>query len=186
MADVLDRPLDARVAPACILSGHSDGQVGDNFHHPSSTRGSSLVGPFLGDELSVPTKDGVGSDERSDFGKGAAADSFAAHGEPSALSVGQTESLATELLLEDSVLLSEIVDDRVLLAGDPASQGGDENLPGLENDGHPLIVACGPSIRQLSLATQVELFFPGICSAEYLDPTAIALGLLRPSLRDQI
>jgi len=34
-------------------------------------------------------------------------------------------------LLEDSVLLAEIFDDRILLAADPSSQGGDEDLPGL-------------------------------------------------------
>jgi hypothetical protein len=69
-------------------------------------------------------------------------------------------------LLEDSVLLAEVLDDRILLAADPASQDGNEDLPGLKDGGHPSIVARQWSIRQLSLAVQVGLFFPRIGSAE--------------------
>ena len=76
--------------------------------------------PLLGNKLPVPTKDGVGSDERSDFGEGPSSNCLASHGKPSALSIGQSESLAPELLLEYSVFLAKIFDDRVLLTGDPA------------------------------------------------------------------
>ncbi len=71
-----------------------------------------------------------------------------------------------ELLPEDSVLLPQILDDRILLAAHPSSQGGDEDLPGLEDGGHPSIVARKRSIRKLSLAVQTGLFFPRIGSAE--------------------
>ena len=53
----------------------------------------------------------------------------------------QPESPATELLLEDSILLSEILDDRVLLTADPTSERCNKDLPGLEDGGHPSIVA---------------------------------------------
>jgi hypothetical protein len=107
------------------------------------------VGPLLGDESPVPTKDGVGSDERSDFGEGASPNGFAADRESPTLIVGQPESLAAELLPENSVLLSEIFDDGVLLATDPSGEGGHEDLPGLEDGGHPSIVARQRNIRQL-------------------------------------
>jgi hypothetical protein len=55
---------------------------------------------------------------------------------PATLSIGQAESPATEFLPENSVLLSEVFDDGVLLATDPAGQGGNEDLPGLEDGGH--------------------------------------------------
>ena len=105
----------------------------------------------------MPTKDGVGSDERSNFGEGPSPNGLAPHGKSSALGVGQPEPSATELLLEDSILLAEIFDDRILLAADPAGQGGDEDLPRLENDGHPSIVA-----RTTEHSTAI---FPGIGSA---------------------
>ncbi len=52
------------------------------------------------------------------------------------MSVGQSKSLATKLSLEDSVLLAEVFDDRILLTGDPAGQGGNEDLPRLKDGRH--------------------------------------------------
>ena len=109
------------------------------------------MGPFLGNELSMPTKDGVRSDERSNFGESPSSNSLAPHRKSSALSVGQSKSSATELLLQDSVLLAEIIDDRILLTADPAGQGGNEDLPRLENGRHPQIVAKPMADRQLSI-----------------------------------
>jgi hypothetical protein len=57
------------------------------------------------------------------------------------------------------------------MTANPASQGGNEDLPGLEDGGHPWIVACREGIRQLSSAVRVGLFFPGFCSAVNLDTT---------------
>jgi hypothetical protein len=56
-----------------------------------------FVGPLLGDELPVPTKDGVGGDERSNLREGASSNSLASHGKASALIVGQPESTATRI-----------------------------------------------------------------------------------------
>ena len=124
MANVLECPLDSRVAPAWVLSRHSDGQFRDDFHDPWSARGSSFVGPLLGNELPVPTKDGVGSDEGSDLGQGSSSNGLPAYGKPATLIVGQPESFPSKLLLQDPILFSEIFDDSILLATDPAGQGG--------------------------------------------------------------
>ncbi len=95
------------------------------------------MSPLLGDELPMPTQDGVGRDERSNFGEGLSADGLAADSKTATLIIGQPESSVPELLLEDSVLLSEVFDDCVLMAADPAGQGGNEDLPGLEHRRHP-------------------------------------------------
>jgi len=141
MANIVQRTLDSSVSPAWILARHADRQFRDDLHDPTSPRGSSLVGPLLGNELPVPAEDGVGSDERRNFGKGTSTDGFASHGQSPSLIVGQPESFATELLLEDSVLLAEILDDRVLLTGHPTGERGHKDLPGLEDGGHRSIVA---------------------------------------------
>jgi hypothetical protein len=95
------------------------------------------VGPLQSDELSVPTEDSVGRDERGKFGEGASPDGFSPDRKPATLIVGQAESPATELLLQDAILLAEILDDRILLATNPAGQGGNEDLPRLEHRRHP-------------------------------------------------
>ena len=56
-----------------------------------------------------------------------------------------------ELLPEDSILLAEKFDDRILLAADPAGHGGNEDLPRLKDGGHRVIVANRWSNRQLSM-----------------------------------
>jgi hypothetical protein len=104
MADVVERSLDASVSPAWILSGHSDDQVDDDLHDPRPASGSTRMRPLLGYELPVPSKDRVGGDKRRDFGKSPSPDRLAPHRESSALPVGQTKSLAPELLFEDTVL----------------------------------------------------------------------------------
>jgi hypothetical protein len=48
-------------------------------------------------------------------------------------------------MLEDSVFLAEIFDDRILLAANPAGHGGNEDLPGMEDGGHRPI---GPTPRR--------------------------------------
>ena len=129
MTNVVECPLDSCVSPSAILPCHADDQVGDDLHDPRSAGGSPLVRPLLGDELSVPTKDGVGGDERRDLGQHPSSDRLTAHGKPSALRARQPESLAPELLLQDTIHFPEIVDDRVLLARDPTGHGGYEDLP---------------------------------------------------------
>ncbi len=124
----------------------------NGLHNPTATWGSSRVSPLLGDELPMPTKDGVGSNQRSNFGQHASPDGLAAHSEPATLIIGQPESSSTELLFEDEVLLSEILDDRILLTADPAGQGSNKDLPGLKDGGYRRIVVLPRIIRQLSLA----------------------------------
>ncbi len=109
------------------------------------------MGPLLGNELAVPTKDGVGSDERSKLGERVSSYGLPADGKTATLLIGQPESPATELLPEDSVLLPQILDDSVLLTAHPSGEGGHEDLPGLEDGGHPSIVARKRSIRKPSL-----------------------------------
>jgi hypothetical protein len=156
MSEVVERALDACVTPAWILARHSGDQVGDDFHDPKPTRRTSPVGPLPSDEFPVPTKDRVRRDERGNFGRGASPDRLAANREPTALIIGQPKSSRSKLLFEDSVLLSEVFDDRILLAADPASQGGSEDLPGLEDCGHRPIVPTLRRNRQLFTDGQTE------------------------------
>ncbi len=76
----------------------------------------------------------------SNFCQGSPSDGLASHGQSATLIIGQPESSATELLLQNTVFLSEIFDDRILLTGDPASERCLEYLPGLEDGDHPSIV----------------------------------------------
>jgi len=67
---------------------------------------------------------GVASDAMS---VRSSAEYLAEHGQPPALVVGQFETLSAELLLQDAVLLAEVPDGGILLAGDPAGHTAFQN-----------------------------------------------------------
>ncbi|TNF80791.1 MAG: hypothetical protein EP299_02400 [Acidobacteria bacterium] len=71
--------------------------------------------------------------------------------EPPSLVVSEPESLSTELLLEDSILLAQVLDRRVLMLVDPACEDRDKELPWLEDLSHP------PSLRLLPSAARLHL-----------------------------
>ncbi|MCP3995557.1 MAG: hypothetical protein GY722_10890, partial [bacterium] len=61
------------------------------------------MSPLLRDELPVPAEDRVGGDHRGNLGEGASADRLAPDSQPATLIIGEPETSATELLLQDSV-----------------------------------------------------------------------------------
>jgi hypothetical protein len=149
MTNVLERPLDPRVSPCAIFPCHADDQFGDDLHDPRSTGGSTLVRPLLGNQSPVPAEDSVGGDESRHLDERPSADCGAAYSKPSPLGVGQSKSLAPELLLKDTVLFPEIVDDCILLARDPSGHRGHQDLPWMNHPCHPAIVAKSSIDRQL-------------------------------------
>ncbi len=92
--------------------------------------------------------------ERSKLGERVSSYGLPADGKTATLLIGQPEWPATELLPEDSVLLPQILDDSVLLTAHPSGEGGHEDLPGLEDGGHRLILSTPRANRQLSAGWQ--------------------------------
>jgi hypothetical protein len=65
------------------------------------------------------------------------ADRVLAHyGKSSTLGVGQSKTLSSELVPENAVLFTKIVDRGVLLVGDLADHRGDQDLPEMEDRCH--------------------------------------------------
>jgi len=112
------------------------------------------VGPFLSNQLSVPTKDSVRGNKRRNLGKSASPDGLAADCKPATLIVGEPESSATELLLQDAVFFSEVFDNRILLTGDPAGHGGNKGMQRLNDGGHPSILPTQHDSEQPSAGWQ--------------------------------
>jgi len=64
----------------------------------------------------VPDKQGIRDNKRFDFVKQPAAKDFGFHGQSHPQFVGEPNPLSLELLLENTVLFDEIIDDRLLVA----------------------------------------------------------------------
>lgn len=75
-------------------------------------------------------------EEKVTSGDALPAEGLALHSETPAVVVGETQSPPAKPSLEDSVLLAQIVDGRLLVALDPAFDGDDQESPGMNRGVH--------------------------------------------------
>jgi hypothetical protein len=76
----------------------------------------------------VPTQNGVRGDDGADASENAATEDLAFGCESTALVIGESKASATELLLQHAILFDEVINDLPLMAVDPASERGEEEL----------------------------------------------------------
>ena len=82
----------------------------------------------LGDQSPVPAENRVRRDDAGDLHPDAPSELLAAHGESTALGIGQAKRPRAQVLPEDPILLPEIRDQIVLVAVHPASERENEEL----------------------------------------------------------
>ena len=83
----------------------------------------------------MPGEQRIGCHQRLQFIKSPAPQQPGLHGQSHPLFVREPKSLSSELFLEYTVLLDEIIDDHLLLAVKPAGQRNDEEVEGLYERG---------------------------------------------------
>ena len=96
-------------------------------HRPASTAAGAAV-VCLGDQSPVPAENRVRRDDAGDLHQDAPSEFLAAHGESTALGIGQAKRPRVQVLPEDPILLPEIRDQIVLVAVHPASERENEEL----------------------------------------------------------
>ena len=129
VAEVRERPADPCVPPLGILDRHPDHARGHvtSRHRPASTAAGAAV-VCLGDQSPVPAENRVRRDDAGDLDPDAPSEFLAAHGESTALGIGPAKRPRAQVLPEDPILLPEIRDQIVLVAGHPASERENEKL----------------------------------------------------------
>ena len=128
MPEILQRTLDARVAPTRILGRHPHDQPADLREHTGPSRTPLRVRPFPGDELPVPAQNRVGRDDRRDLRQHPTTEPLAEASQPPPFVVGEPQALVAQLRLQDAVLFAQVLDDLVLFVLEPAEEGRDEQL----------------------------------------------------------
>ena len=177
--EVRERAADPRVAPPRILDGHPDHERGDvsSRHRPASTAAGATV-VFPGDQFPVPAKDRVRGDDAGHLRQDPPAEFLAAHGESTALGVGQVKRPRTQLFPKDPILLPEIVDQIVLVAVHPTSEREDEKL---QRRGHGLRLLGRLGQHRPDLGVGGNCKFP-ICGNR--KPHTLVVGGLCPAFHD--
>ena len=107
-------------------SDHERGHV-TSRHRPASTAAGAAV-VCLGDQSPVPAENRVRRDDAGDLHPDAPSEFLAAHGESTALGIGQAKRPRAQVLPEDPILLPKIRDQIVLVAVHPASEREYEDL----------------------------------------------------------
>ncbi len=130
VTEVGKRALDPVVAPCRVFLGHPDDVAGDRLHLLRIAVAAGRERPFLRDEISMPSKDGVGTDQGGDAGEERASQGMTTHGEAAALLVREPESTLAEHLPEDSVLLPQVFQSVLLVSVQPTGEGQDKELGG--------------------------------------------------------
>jgi len=142
MTEVGQRTFDSAIAPIGILPGEADDESLDLLHHSRSAWSAPFLAliPFGCDELPMPGQDRVRGDDTGEVEERPSADRFPSDRQPAPLFVGEPDASLPELIEKDAVLLPEIVDGRLWVAVDPAGDGGEEAMPGLDDLCHGRIV----------------------------------------------
>ena len=117
-----------------------------SFMIPGRPRPLPLERPLPGDQPPVPPQDRVGRHDGRHLPQDPATEALALRREPSALVVGQPNAPPRQLLLENAVLLHQILDDLLLVAVDPSSEGHEQQPQGGEVGRHR------PILQRLILA----------------------------------
>ena len=129
VSEVGERVADPHVAPPGILQGHS----GDEFrelawcHRPASTSASTAV-VLPGDQPAEPAENRVGCDNPGHLAQALASEQLAPDCKTTALIIRETQTPAAELLTQNPILFSQLVDQILLLTVQPSGQGEDEEL----------------------------------------------------------
>src|SRR5262249_35630963 len=128
VAEIIQRTLDARVAPAGILAGHPYHEAPDLQEHARTSGPTPRVCPFPGDQLPVPPEDCVGRDDGGHLRQTPTAEPFAEDCQPSTFIVSQSESSSAQLRLQNPVFCSEILQGLLLLVLHPTDDDRQHQL----------------------------------------------------------
>ena len=127
--EVCKSSSNPRVAPGWVLHGHFHGELGNCGRRPGSSWpaiGRSVV--LGGNELAVPGQQRIRSDDTGQPLQSSSAKNLCSDRESATLVVGQLKPSPAELLAENSILLTQIVDQVLLPAADPAGNSEDEEV----------------------------------------------------------
>ena len=140
MANVAEGALDPRVAPRRILCRHAHDELTNLDQDPTPSRLPG-GGPFPGDQLAMPSQQGVRRCDRRDVPQGCTSDSVRSRSEPTAIVVRETQPTATKLTPQQAVLFDEVRNDLALSAVQPAGQRTEHHLQRHGVDHEPELIS---------------------------------------------
>src|SRR3954452_21019954 len=121
MSQVVERALNARVAPTGILHGHANDQFGDDAYRARPPRLAAMAEvELLSDQFPMPPQQGVGRNNRAQFEQNLAWHAKSLARQQGTLLICEAKRASFEPLAQHPVLDSQILNSNKLLTADPA------------------------------------------------------------------
>ena len=105
----------------------------------------------------VPAQNSVRGNDRGDASEDPSAEDLALGSEATTLGVGQSKAFSAELLLQDSVLFDEELDDVDLVPVHPACERGQEQLKWEENGHVAWIIDSTDPLRKARVCSAIRV-----------------------------
>jgi hypothetical protein len=127
-AQILQRALDAGVAPNLDSRSPSSRPSGESLQARGPSTPTRLVRPLSGDERPVPANNRIGRDNRRHVDQNLATETGAEDSQPPPFVVGEPHALAAELRFQDTIFFAQVLNDLGQAALEPADEKRDEPL----------------------------------------------------------
>ena len=123
VAEIRQRALYPAISPIVVLGGHAYHEVFDLFVSPGSSRAALLAAVVLpGNQSPVPSQERFGRDDGGYFAKDASAELLRFCCQAATLVVAEPKPLVSQLLPQNTILLTEVINDVALLLDEPACE----------------------------------------------------------------
>ena len=134
---VLECSLNSIESPRGILSGKSNNRIDDHLSDSWPTVLSFIAGiELLCDEIPIPTENRVRCNDGCQLAQSFATDSVSLNVKYPTLIIVEQQSLFSELLEQGLDLCVLELNDLLLLLIDHGAEGSEQNVSGLEKEGH--------------------------------------------------
>ena len=160
MPEVEQRASYCRISPTRVLLSHPYGQLWNLIGDAWSSRtplGGAVV--LLGDQLAMPSQNGVWRYDGRNLSKHPSPQRLALHRQTPTLIVRKPNSLAFQLRLENLVLFLDVRDHIELMPVDPAGQANEEQLPCLRCIHAPILQGKRYPISRWNPASYAHSYF---------------------------
>ena len=128
VAEVQESAADPGATPARVFAGQTHDEASELVHQrrPAGLAPAGAEVPFPGDQGAMPRELRLRRGQRREFNERLAAQRLG--GQPALLVPGEAKTPSTESFSEDTVLLAQVIDRRLLLAVHPAGEGEEQDV----------------------------------------------------------
>ena len=124
----VEETRECACSPGWVFFSHPRDELSDLLDHAGTSEPLAGIGPFPGDEVSVPPQNCVRRHDRRDLAQCRASKTVSTYREATPLITRESQPAAPQLGTQDAILFHQIPDHVLLTSAEPAREGREEDL----------------------------------------------------------